>query len=145
MQKFVREMKVKVSWFNGEEKEITRPTLEQVRWVFQKVDEHLREGGSYRYLIYDRMDYDFDSYCMLFPFGMNISNFGCDCESLSEKFKMIPVAKKVHLLDSRNYYRCISAVGNRIRGIATKNIKLVTCKNCLRWLKKKKKNSALRN
>lgn len=53
--------------------------------------------------------------------------------------------KKVHLLDSRNYYRCISAVGNGVRGIATKNIKFVTCKNCLRWLKKKKKNSALRN
>jgi hypothetical protein len=46
--------------------------------------------------------------------------------------------KPIHMLDSRNYYYCIMAVGNRICGIATKNKKLVTCKNCKkdkRWRK----------
>ena len=43
--------------------------------------------------------------------------------------------KKVHYLDSDNYYLCNKAVGNGVRGLATKNIKLVTCKNCLLRIK----------
>ena len=41
---------------------------------------------------------------------------------------------KVHMLDSKNYYYCIHAVGNGIRGVGTKNKNLVTCKNCLKHL-----------
>jgi hypothetical protein len=47
--------------------------------------------------------------------------------------------KKVHYLVRGNYYACIKAVGNGVLGLATKNRKLVTCKNCLRYLKHKKK------
>jgi len=32
-----------------------KPTAEQVAWVFAKLCEHAKEGGSYRSLIYDRM------------------------------------------------------------------------------------------
>jgi len=39
---------------------------------------------------------------------------------------------RVHFLRSDNYYACIRAVGNGVRGIGTKNWRLVTCKNCLR-------------
>ena len=45
-------------------------------------------------------------------------------------------AKPIHLLGFKNYYACIRACGNDVCGIATKNPKLVTCKNCLKVLKR---------
>lgn len=45
--------------------------------------------------------------------------------------------KPIHFLVKSNYYACIKAVGNSVSGIATKNKKLVTCKNCLQFIKKK--------
>lgn len=36
----------------------------------------------------------------------------------------------VHFLRHDRYYACISAVGNEIKGLVTRNWKLVTCKNC---------------
>jgi hypothetical protein len=32
-----------------------KPTVEQLSWVFQKLKEHLEQGGNYRDLIYDLM------------------------------------------------------------------------------------------
>jgi len=43
-------------------------------YVFQKVCEHARSGGTYRYLIYDRLGFDLDAYTVLYPEGMLISN-----------------------------------------------------------------------
>ena len=44
-------------------------------WVFKNIVEHAREGGSYRYLIYDRLGFDLDAYVPLFEAGgMEISN-----------------------------------------------------------------------
>lgn len=45
-------------------------------------------------------------------------------------------SKLIHYLVAQNYYACIRAVGNGVRGIATKNRKLVTCKNCLAYISK---------
>jgi len=39
-----------------------KPTTEQLVWVFQKLKEHLEEGGSFRDLIYDRLGLDHDDY-----------------------------------------------------------------------------------
>ena len=44
-------------------------------WVFRNIVEHAKEGGSYRYLIYDRLDFGPDAYVPLFEAGgMEISN-----------------------------------------------------------------------
>ena len=41
--------------------------------------------------------------------------------------------KPIHHLGFRDYYDCNRAIGNGIRGIATRNWEYVTCKNCLRY------------
>lgn len=44
-------------------------------WVFGHVCAHAREGGSYRYLIYERLGFDTDAYVPLYlAGGMDISN-----------------------------------------------------------------------
>lgn len=44
-------------------------------WVFKNIVDHARDGGSYRYLIYDRLGFDIDSYLPLYEAGgMEISN-----------------------------------------------------------------------
>jgi hypothetical protein len=51
------------------------PPIEIVAWVFAHVAQHLREGGSYRHLIYDRMGYGPDAYLPLCEAGgLEISN-----------------------------------------------------------------------
>lgn len=46
-----------------------KPTIEQTAWVIEKLVEHLRDGGSFRKLIYDRMGYGPESYQPLFLAG----------------------------------------------------------------------------
>lgn len=44
-------------------------------WVCKNIMDHAREGGSYRYLIYDRLGFDMDSYAVLQLAGaLDISN-----------------------------------------------------------------------
>lgn len=43
-------------------------------WVMKHVVEHAKEGGSYRYLIYDRLGFGPDSYAILMDDGITISN-----------------------------------------------------------------------
>jgi hypothetical protein len=52
-----------------------RPPIEHVAWVMKHIAEHLREGGSYRYLIYDRMGFGPEAYLPLYEAGgLEISN-----------------------------------------------------------------------
>jgi hypothetical protein len=44
------------------------------RWVMKHIVAHAEEGGSYRYLIYDRLDFGPDAYAPLCGDGMTISN-----------------------------------------------------------------------
>ena len=48
--------------------------LAVTQWVFKHIVEHAKEGGSYRYLIYDRLGFDADAYGVLLADGMTISN-----------------------------------------------------------------------
>jgi hypothetical protein len=54
-----------------------KPTADQVAWVFKHLKEHFEEGGSYRYLIYDRMGFSESEYGLLFD-GLFLSNVGHD-------------------------------------------------------------------
>jgi len=59
----------------GMEEQFVKPSIEQVAWVFNHLRDHLKEGGTYRCLIYDRLGFDLDSYTPLFlAGGMSISN-----------------------------------------------------------------------
>lgn len=41
-------------------------TVEQVAWVFRKIVENAKVGGSFRYLIYDLMDFGPEAYFPLY-------------------------------------------------------------------------------
>ena len=57
------------------EDNIEKPTIEQVTWIFDKLYEHLQEGGTFRYLIYDRMGFGESAYVPLCKAGgVYISN-----------------------------------------------------------------------
>jgi len=43
--------------------------------VFKAVWAHMQSGGTYRYLIYDRLGFEPDAYAVLLSEGMNISNY----------------------------------------------------------------------
>lgn len=43
-------------------------------WVMEHIVDHAKEGGTYRYLIYDRLGFDLDAYGVLLDHGMTISN-----------------------------------------------------------------------
>lgn len=59
-----------------------RPTPEQVAWVFHHLNEHYEGGGSFRYLIYDRLGFDQSAYVGLCGQGMHLSNLlACSRES----------------------------------------------------------------
>jgi len=48
--------------------------LAVTQWVFKHLVEHAKEGGSYRYLIYDRLGFGPDAYAPLCSDGITISN-----------------------------------------------------------------------
>lgn len=48
--------------------------LAVTRWVMKHIVDHAREGGSYRYLIYDRLGFGPDAYVPLCDDGLTISN-----------------------------------------------------------------------
>lgn len=61
----------------------SRPPLEHVAWVLKHVADHLKEGGTFRYLIYDRMGYGPEAYLPLYESGgMAISNAFCELREL---------------------------------------------------------------
>ncbi len=48
--------------------------LAATAYVFQKICENAKAGGTYRNLIYDRLGFDSDAYFVLLPEGRRISN-----------------------------------------------------------------------
>lgn len=52
-----------------------KPTIEQVGWVFKHLKDHLDQGGSFKYLIYERLGFGLEAYSELCnEGGMAISN-----------------------------------------------------------------------
>ncbi len=48
--------------------------LAVTRWVMKHIVDHAREGGSFRYFIYDRLGFGPEAYSLLCSDGMTISN-----------------------------------------------------------------------
>lgn len=45
-----------------------------VQWTMKHIVDHAKEGGSYRYLIYDRLGFGLEAYAPLCSDGLTISN-----------------------------------------------------------------------
>ena len=69
--------------------------LAVTQWVMKHIVEHARDGGSYRYLIYDRLGFNLDAYLPLCSDGLEISNEF----NLSNKEEIIEAIKL------NNYYK----------------------------------------
>ena len=67
------------------DEKMERPTAEQVAWVLAHIDDHLKEGGTFRKLIYDRMGFGVGEYQLFYEAGgMNISNAFCELRTYEE-------------------------------------------------------------
>lgn len=65
--------------------EDSSPTAKQVAWVFKHLDDHLKEGGTFRKLIYDRLGFGVEEYQLFYGAGgMNISNAFCELRTYEE-------------------------------------------------------------
>ena len=75
--------------------------LAVTRWVFKHIVEHAKEGGSYRYLIYDRLGFDMSAYVPLCGDGLTISNeFDLNMkENIIEAYKSLDEKKLKEALD----------------------------------------------
>lgn len=63
-----KELDKMVEWCDNEMK------IAITRWVMRNIVEHALEGGSYRYLIYDRLGFGPEAYAPLCGDGLTISN-----------------------------------------------------------------------
>lgn len=66
------------------------------RWVFKHVVDHAKEGGSYRYLIYDRLGFGMEAYVPLCEDGMTISN--CFDIANMDKIKQVVREHEIEVL-----------------------------------------------
>lgn len=83
------------------------------RWVMKHIVAHAEEGGSYRYLIYDRLNFGPDAYAPLCRDGMTISNMF----DLNQADEVAKVAKEhgydkikpvINLCDEPGCYEVVS-------------------------------------
>ena len=78
-----------------------KPSIEQVAWVFTHLCDHMNDGGSFRYLIYNRMGFGPEAYTTLYMAGgMALSNAFGELEDMREVIESLrrndpELAKKV--------------------------------------------------
>lgn len=97
-------------WMDKLVKECPSETrLAVVRWAMKHIVDHAKEGGSYRYLIYDRLGFDMDAYAPLLESGMVISNeFSIsdmeDIKDIVRKRKIVHLKKILRMCDIDDCY-----------------------------------------
>jgi hypothetical protein len=75
--------------------------LAVTKWVFKHIAAHGAEGGSYRYLIYDRLGFEADAYVPLCNDGLFISN-EFDAEALPNAREALASGKHEKLKEILN-------------------------------------------
>lgn len=84
-------------------------------WVFRNIVDHAKEGGSYRYLIYDRLGFGTDAYVPLYEAGgMEISNefdmsLKPDILEIVQENKFEPLKNLLRLCDEPGCFREVSS------------------------------------
>jgi hypothetical protein len=69
-------------------------------WAMKHIVDHARDGGTYRYLIYDRLGFEPDAYAPLCSDGLTISNeFELDVDEKIQKLYNIVLNDKEGDLD----------------------------------------------
>jgi len=83
-------------------------------WVMKNVVDHAEEGGSFRYLIYDRLGFDMDAYVPLYQAGgmtitneFDIKNAGAIRERVRDK-KISDMKDLVGLCDEPDCFKSAS-------------------------------------
>lgn len=77
---------------------VEKPTVEQVAWVFRNLVDQLKEPGTFRYLVYDRMGFGPGAYGSLYDAGgMFITNeLGGGCRIIGKvKYKAYKLKVKI--------------------------------------------------
>jgi hypothetical protein len=88
--------------------------LAVTRWAMKHIVEQAKEGGSYRYLIYDRLGFGPEAYVPLCEHGLVISNeFDLNLkDNIVEAYKSqseIRLKKTLGLCDEPNCYNAVSS------------------------------------
>ena len=88
--------------------------LAVARWVMKHIVEHAQDGGSFRYLIYDRLGFGPEAYAALCSDGMTISNeFDLSMKpELAKALKINNISKVkevLHLCDEPGCFNEISS------------------------------------
>lgn len=77
--------------------------LAVTKWVMKHIVEHAKEGGSYRYLIYDRLGFGPEAYAPLCSDGLTISN-EFDLNTIPDARRMLKGAFEQGREDMREYH-----------------------------------------
>lgn len=107
-------------------------------WVFRNIVDHAMEGGSYRYLIYNRLGFGPEAYVPLYDAGgMEISNeFDMSQKSaildIVQKNKIAELKEPLNLCDEPGCFVEVSA------GFPTENGYRRTCFNHSKFAKEEK-------
>lgn len=73
-----------------EKEDFKKPTPEQTAWIFKQIRNHFEEGGSYRYLIYNRLGYDESDYQTFYENGgFALSQMANELLDYNEIIKML--------------------------------------------------------
>jgi hypothetical protein len=84
-------------------------------WVFKHITAQAQQGGSFRYLIYNRLGFDSDAYVPLYDAGgMEISNSLFDADKINKIIEIVqehrlePLKRALGLCDEPNCFKTAS-------------------------------------
>lgn len=107
-------------------------------WVIRNIVDHAKEGGSYRYLIYERLGFNFDAYVPLYEAGgMDITN-NFDLGQIPaiidivREHKFTPLKNMLNLCDEPDCFNEVSC------GFPTEDGYRRTCSKHSNWAKENK-------
>lgn len=107
-------------------------------WVIRNIVDHAKGGGSFRYLIYERLGFKLDAYIPLYEAGgMDITNnFDLDqipaIIKIVQEHKFEPLKDLINLCDEPDCFNEVSC------GFPTEDGYRRTCFNHSKWAKENK-------
>ncbi|MFP3726514.1 hypothetical protein U8V72_15150 [Priestia filamentosa] len=75
-------------------KEFVKPNAEQVAWVLKNVREHFNEGGTSRYLIYERLGFKGSEFQTLSQDGLALSQMAEEFRDYEKVMSLLIESRK---------------------------------------------------